>query len=66
MEETKKCLGKFEMHSWSHWVPFDPIHELKWGYRRDCQLLGCSAIEYVQDLKPVGMRVIAEDGKMPT
>lgn len=45
------CLGRFPEHSWGQWVPYDPIHERHWMYRRECNLMGCAAVEYAHELK---------------
>lgn len=63
--KEKPCLGRFETHSWYSWEPYDPIHELKWKYRRACSLMGCNAVEYAQNLKVDGESVVGEYGKIP-
>lgn len=58
------------LHIWTHWMPFDPtvieIKELKYHYRRECNVLGCGAKEFAVDVAPTGETFSSPDGSYPT
>lgn len=59
------------LHSWGPWYSttdnlglcYPTLDGTIYYYKRECQIAGCSAVEYVEDLEPKGKQIIDESGQ---